>query len=226
MSDIVRAVGLQKVYRTGTLEVAVLRGIDCTFRSGETVAVVGASGVGKSTLLHVLGTLDRPTAGVVYYGEQDVTALDDRRLAAVRNQEVGFVFQLFHLLPEFTALENVALPALVARQPAGLARQRAAELLDAVGLGARTQHRPDELSGGEQQRVAIARALINEPAIVFADEPTGNLDEETSNGVLAMLWDVHRARGTTLVVVTHDAGVAQRADRVLHLIDGRIADHE
>ncbi len=226
MSDVVRAVGLQKVYRTGTLEVEVLRGIDCTFQANETVAVVGASGVGKSTLLHVLGTLDRPTGGAVYYGEQDITLLDDRRLAAVRNQHVGFVFQFFHLLPEFTALENVALPALVAGQPLSPARGRAQALLEAVGLGARAAHRPDQLSGGEQQRVAIARALINEPQIVFADEPTGNLDEETSNDVLALLWNLQQARGTTLVVVTHDPDVARRADRTLHLVDGRFVDKD
>ena len=226
MSDVVRAIGLQKVYRTGTLEVEVLRDIDCAFHANETVAVVGASGVGKSTLLHVLGTLDRPTAGVVKYGEQDVTSLDDRGLAALRNQRVGFVFQFFHLLPEFTALENVAMPALVAGRSVGEAHSRAAELLEAVGLGARARHRPDELSGGEQQRVAIARALVNEPDIVFADEPTGNLDADTSDSVLGVLWDVHRARGTTLVVVTHDPGVAARADRVLHLVDGRLADKE
>ena len=226
MSEILRAVGLQKVYHTGTLEVEVLRGIDCTFRANETVAVVGASGVGKSTLLHVLGTLDRPTAGAVFYGEQDITTLDDRRLAAVRNQQVGFVFQFFHLLPEFTALENVALPALVAGRRAGPARKQAMALLEAVGLGARAPHRPEQLSGGEQQRVAIARALINEPRIVFADEPTGNLDEETSEAVLAVLWELQRARGTALVVVTHDSSVAQRADRILHLVDGRIADKQ
>lgn len=224
MSEILRATGLQKVYRTGTLELEVLRGIDCVLHAQETVAVVGASGVGKSTLLHVLGTLDRPTAGTLHYGDRDVTRLDDRQLAAVRNQQVGFVFQFFHLLPEFTAVENIALPALVAGEAAGRALAAAHRLLDAVGLAARARHRPDQLSGGEQQRVALARALVNEPAVVFADEPTGNLDAESGRGVLDLLWELHAAQGTTLVVVTHDPSVAARADRVLHMVEGRLAD--
>ena len=224
MSEILRAAGLQKVYRTGRLEVDVLRGIDCAFRTGETVAVMGASGVGKSTLLHVLGTLDRPTAGTLHYGGRDVTQFSERAMAALRNRQVGFVFQFFHLLPEFTALENVAIPAFVAGEARGTARRRASELLDSVGLAARAQHRPDQLSGGEQQRVAIARALVNEPSIVFADEPTGNLDEDTSRDVLDVMWRLHEARGTTLVVVTHDPDVAARADRVLHMVEGRIVD--
>ena len=183
----------------------------------------GASGVGKSTLLHVLGTLDRPTAGTVRYQGRDVSQLDDRALAALRSRHVGFVFQFFHLLAEFTALENVALPALAAGFGRTAARDRAADLLDAVGLTARMQHRPDALSGGEQQRVAIARALVNEPNIVFADEPTGNLDEDTSEAVLDVLWAQHVARGATLVVVTHDPAVAARADRQFHMVEGQIA---
>jgi len=224
MSEVVRAVGLRKVYRTGRLEVPVLRGIDCAFSAGETAVVVGASGVGKSTLLHVLGTLDRPTAGSIHYGDRDVTKCTDRALAQLRNRHVGFVFQFFHLLPELTALENVALPALVAGTPQRHTRARAAALLEAVGLSDRATHRPDQLSGGEQQRVAIARALVNEPEIVFADEPTGNLDAETGRQVLDVLWDLQTAQGTALVVVTHEAAVAARADRVLRLADGRLAE--
>jgi len=224
MSDkVLCATGLHKVYRTGRLELEVLRGVDCAFLAGEAVAVVGASGAGKSTLLHVLGTLDRPTSGSLLYGDRDVTRLSDRALAAVRNRHVGFVFQFFHLLPEFTAVENVALPAMVAGMTAAAAKERASHLLDAVGLAARAAHRPDQLSGGEQQRVAIARALVNEPSMLFADEPTGNLDADTSRAVLDVLWDLHETRATTLVVVTHDEAVAGRADRVLRLADGLIA---
>ncbi|HWP35757.1 MAG TPA: ABC transporter ATP-binding protein [Thermodesulfobacteriota bacterium] len=216
--------GLVKRYRTGDKTVEVLRGIDLEVARGEMLAVVGASGAGKSTLLHILGTLERPTAGEVRLGGVEVFRLPEAELAAFRNRRIGFVFQFHHLLPEFTARENVAMPLLIAGTPRRLALARAARLLDEVGLGHRLDHRPGELSGGEQQRVALARALVHEPELVLADEPTGNLDEATAEEVQALLVELNERRGTTVLVVTHNARFAARMRRVLAMAHGRLAE--
>ena len=188
----------------------------------ELLAIVGASGVGKSTLLHIIGTLDRPTSGSVLYDEQDVFTLSDTELARFRNQEIGFVFQFHHLLPEFTALENVAMGALITSSNNKTIYKEAASLLDYVGLSERLSHYPSQLSGGERQRVAIARSLINQPKIVLADEPTGNLDRRNSEAVLELLWDLNAKSGQTFVIVTHNQALAQRVDRVIQLVDGKV----
>ena len=206
----------------------MLRGVNLQVSPGEFLAVVGASGVGKSTLLNLLGLLDAPTRGEVRLGGRNLAGLAARRKDALRSRTFGFVFQLYHLLPEFTALENVLLPALVRWGPLGWwaergrARRRAAQLLERVGLGERMRHRPDELSGGEQQRVAIARALMNEPQFLLCDEPTGNLDEHTAERVMALLVRLHRESGQSIVMVTHDLHLAACGDRVAHLSEGRI----
>ncbi len=228
MSETLQAVAVYKSYVSRSLEVAVLRGLDLEVRPGEFLAVVGASGVGKSTLLNLLGLLDEPTRGEVRLGGRNLAGLPARRRDALRSTTFGFVFQLYHLLPEFTALENVKLPAMVRYGPwrwwweRGRARRRAAELLEEVGLAERARHRPHELSGGEQQRVAIARALMNGPQFLLCDEPTGNLDERTAERVLALLDRLHREAGQSIVMVTHDLHIAAHAQRVAHLSDGRI----
>ena len=215
--------GLSMSYRMGDRELPVLRDLDLDVEAGEMVAIVGASGVGKSTLLHVLGGLDRAREGRIRVGEVELTALDDDALVAFRNRSVGFVFQLHHLLPEFSALENVEMPLRIARRPAGDARERAAALLREVGLGDRLDHRPGMLSGGEQQRVAVARALVMRPALLLADEPTGDLDEVSGAAVHDLLRDMHRAYGLTSVVATHNDRLAAICDRVLRLAGGRLA---
>lgn len=215
------AEGLEKEYRTGREVIRVLKGVHLTVYHGELLAVVGASGVGKSTLLHLLGALDRPTAGRVFFRGEDLFARPDAELVRFRRQEVGFVFQLYNLLAEFTALENAMLPALIQRRPVAEARALAREALREVGLEERLDHRPGELSGGEQQRVALARALVGQPSLVLADEPTGNLDPKTSEGVLELLTRVQAERGVTLVVATHNLDLARRADRIVRLVDGR-----
>lgn len=204
----------------GALE--VLKGIDLTIYAGEIVAIVGPSGVGKSTLLHILGGLDRATSGEVEIDSMPISACDDRALAQFRNRTVGFVFQFHHLLPEFTALENVMMPALIARRNGRDIVTRARQLLADVGLEARASHRPGELSGGEQQRVAVARALMNEPRMVLADEPSGNLDRRSSESLHQLLWDLSRRDGRAFIIVTHNLELAQKADRVIELFDGRI----
>ena len=218
MSEIILAARqLHKTYRIGRRQVEVLKGLDLDIVRGEVVVIVGASGAGKSTLLHLLGGLDRPTAGTVSF---DGTPLDKLDRTRWRNERVGFVFQSYNLLPELDALENVCVPALVAGRRAVAARGR--ELLAAVGLGDRWEHRPAELSGGEQQRVALARALMNRPSLLLADEPTGNLDDKTSESILDLLWRMRAETGATLVMVTHDQHVAKRGERVLEIEGGRI----
>ena len=214
---------LTKEYVDGPRVVRVLTGLDLEIAAGERVAIVGESGVGKSTLLHILGTLDRPTGGEVWFDGENLTSKSDRDLAHFRNREIGFIFQFHHLLPDFSALENVMMPSLIARTGTEAARRRATELLERVGLAERLTHKPGELSGGEQQRVAVARALVQEPRAVLADEPTGNLDPVTGEGVQALLMELNRERNITLVVVTHSVSLAQAMDRTLRLSGGRIA---
>jgi lipoprotein-releasing system ATP-binding protein len=215
------AEGIEKEYRTASEALRVLRGVSLTVHAGELVAVVGASGVGKSTLLHVLGALDRPTAGRVLFRGQDLFARTDAELTRFRREEVGFVFQLYNLLADFSALENAMLPALIQRRPAAVARELAVDALREVGLTERMAHRPGELSGGEQQRVALARALVGRPAMIVADEPTGNLDPKTSEAVFELFGRLQAERGVTFVVATHNLELARRADRVVRLIEGR-----
>jgi lipoprotein-releasing system ATP-binding protein len=222
MSNLLEVRGLCKTYHTGHNRVEVLSGIDLDLEQGTTVALVGASGAGKSTLLHLLGALDRPSGGTILYQGIDLFRKSDRALAQFRNRSIGFVFQFHHLLPEFTALENVMMPALIARVAKDKARATAEELLADVGLAHRLTHRPGELSGGEQQRVAIARALALSPELLLADEPTGNLDMKTSEGVHAVLADLQLKKGLTLVIVTHNERLAAAMGRVVRLTDGRL----
>ena len=224
MNKLIRIADLYKSYYDGLTELPVLKGINLEVKKAEIVAIVGASGVGKSTLLHLLGGLDRPTEGTIFYEGEDIFALNDQDLDRFRNEEIGFVFQFHHLLPEFTALENVAMPGLIAQQKPDVAEDRAKELLDYVGLGERLEHRPSELSGGERQRVAIARALVNQPKVVLADEPTGNLDQKTSEAVHDLLWTLNDQFGQTFIIVTHNQTLAQRADRLVQLVDGQVFD--
>jgi lipoprotein-releasing system ATP-binding protein len=217
------ASGLVRRFPSGDAVLQVLDGVDFSGEAGEMVAVVGPSGSGKSTLLHCLGGLDRPDEGSVEIGGVVLGKLGDADLARLRNRSVGFVFQFHHLLPDFSALENVMLPALVAREDRATAARRAGELLDDVGLAARIHHAPGELSGGEQQRVAVARALVNSPAVVLADEPSGNLDPRASASLHELLQRLRRERGVALVVATHDPALARLADRVCALRDGRLS---
>lgn len=222
MSSLLEITGLCKHYRMGNDTVEVLKGIDLTIVPGTTTALVGASGAGKSTLLHLLGALDRPSSGAVVYRGQDLFSRSDRELADFRNRTIGFVFQFHHLLPEFSALENVVMPALIARMDQCSALQRATTLLEAVGLGHRIAHRPGELSGGEQQRVAIARALVMEPELLLADEPTGNLDARTSEAIYELLMTIQQQTGVSMVVVTHNERIAAGMEQMVRLCDGRI----
>ena len=218
---ILKGVDIHRSFPTGAGMLHVLRGVDIGVKKGEIVAVVGASGVGKSTLLHILGALDRPTKGRVSLNSTDVFSLNDRELAHFRNKTIGFVFQFHHLLPEFSALENLMMPKLIAGEQEISIRRKARELLSEVGLSDRADHKPPELSGGEQQRVAVARALINDPQVVLADEPSGNLDKATGEKLHNLISTLNRKKGQTFIMATHNQLLARRANRIIALVEGK-----
>jgi lipoprotein-releasing system ATP-binding protein len=219
---VLRARGVQRSFREGTARLEVLTGVELSVDRGERLAIIGVSGSGKTTLLQILGGLDRPDAGSVEVDGRDIHALSERERGALRNRTIGFIYQFHHLLPEFSALENVAMPLLVRREPRSAAKARAIALLNRVGLGERLDHRPNQLSGGERQRTAVARALVVSPKLVLADEPTGNLDGRNAEQVFALMLELNREFGTSLVVVTHDPRLAARMDRVVELSAGKL----
>jgi lipoprotein-releasing system ATP-binding protein len=221
---ILSAKNIHKRYKQGASDLHILKGIDLDIQEGDVAAIVGPSGAGKSTLLHILGGLDKPTDGQVVLGGKDVYALNDAERARLRNTQIGFVFQFYHLLPELNALENIILPAMILNSSSKLAlKARGEELLDKVGLKARMTHRPNELSGGEQQRVAIARALINSPKVVLCDEPTGNLDSKSGDAIIEILLNLNKIERQTLVMVTHDEKVARKSHKTIQIIDGKLS---
>lgn len=217
---LIEASGITKSFMTEAGELKVLKNISLTISEGEMCGIIGASGAGKSTLLHILGALDRPTSGHVLFQSQNIASMDDDALARIRNASIGFVFQFHHLLPEFSALENVMLPGLISGRPFSEIEEKSRSMLGELGLSPRTRHRPGELSGGEQQRVAVARALIQEPKIVLADEPTGNLDTATGNELFELLTDLNKRKGITFVLVTHNRTLSERCHRILEMADG------
>jgi lipoprotein-releasing system ATP-binding protein len=224
MSELLRCTNLTKEYSDGENSVKVLKSINFSINKAEQVAIVGSSGSGKSTLLHLLGALDKPTSGQVLFEEQDIFSFNSNQQAQFRNQSLGFVYQFHHLLPEFSALENVAMPLLIAKKPIKQANEMAMTMLDKVGLSHRYRHKPAELSGGERQRVAIARALVTQPKLILADEPTGNLDQKTGESIYQLLSDLREQMHTSFVVVTHDTQLAKRLDRSMNLVDGCLTD--
>lgn len=222
--EFIKIKGLYKFYRNGQKSVDVLKGIDLDVTEGETTAILGASGVGKSTLLNIVGALDRPTEGQVFYRDESIFDLDEKSLASFRNEKIGFVFQFHHLLPEFSAVENVMLPALIGGGVYGEVRERAEALLREVGLGQRLEHKPGELAGGEQQRAAVVRAIIQMPEIILADEPTGNLDSATGMEVFDLLMSLNREKNITLIVVTHNEALSEKLGRRLRMVDGQVRE--
>ncbi len=225
MTDLVlEARGVARSFRQGPIDLQVLEDVNFSVRAGERIAIIGASGSGKTTLLQILGGLDKPTAGTVSIAGNDIHALAEKARGELRNRTLGFVYQFHHLLPEFSALENVAMPLLVRREPKQVAEQRARDILERVGLGERLVHRPQELSGGERQRAAVARALVTSPRIVLADEPTGNLDGVNAESVFALMLELNRESGTSLIVVTHDVRLAARMDRILEIKRGNLVE--
>jgi len=235
METLIRIDNLHKSFYDGDIELKVLKGVNLDIHKSEILAIMGASGVGKSTLLHIIGTLDRPTDGNIFFEDEDITAFSERELTRFRNDAIGFVFQFHQLLPEFTALENVAMSRIIRntrnavdkdgnRYNSNDAYEKAEILLESVGLSERLRHFPNQLSGGERQRVAIARALVNQPKVVLADEPTGNIDDKTSEAVLDVLQEINERLNQTFIIVTHDSRLSERADRTVHLVDGKIAD--
>ena len=225
MSDLLTCTNLNKEFNEGAHKLQVLKDVTFSIAKGEQVAIVGSSGSGKSTLLHLLGALDKPTSGQVFFEQQDIFRFSANQQAQFRNQSLGFVYQFHHLLPEFSALENVAMPLLIAKQAVKQAEQTALEMLTKVGLQHRASHKPAELSGGERQRVAIARALVNQPKLVLADEPTGNLDHKTGESIYQLLRELREQLQTSFVVVTHDVALASKLDRSLNIIDGVLVEH-
>lgn len=224
-NEVIRLVDITRYFKVGLEEVRALRGVSLVINKNEFVALMGPSGSGKSTLMNLLGCLDTPTSGQYFLNHKDVSKLDDNALAEIRNKEIGFIFQTFNLLPRSTALENVMLPLVYAGFGKAERLEKASKALEAVGLGDRMNHRPNELSGGQRQRVATARALVNNPSLILADEPTGNLDSKTSDEIMGLLEDIHQA-GNTIILVTHEESIARYAHRIVRLIDGKIASDE